>query len=203
MMRRRRTWTRREAVAGGLAAFAGERVAVPVYLVVDRRAKLTEAVLERFSREVWREAERDFGRGGIHLRAGQGTGEMGRAASGRPVFKGLAHGVVNVVLTEAIPMEWDRGRQLAGLTTQYDGEHLCLIAVPRAHGHQIPLLSVNTCVHELLHVLMGDILEKRPKGWEGDGREVRIDWAATKLWLFGDGAEIRQGAREYLRRRGT
>jgi hypothetical protein len=178
-------------------------VAVPVYLVVDKRAKLREGVMERFSREVWWEAVRDFGRVGIHLQAGQGTGEMGRAASGRPVFKGLAQGVVNVVLTEAIPMEWDRARQLAGLTTQYDGYHLCLIAVPRAHGHQIPLLSVNTCVHELLHVLMGDIFETRPAGLEGDGREMRIDWAATKLWLFGEGAEVRRMAGEYLKRRGV
>ena len=125
---------------------------------------------------------------------------MGRAASSRPVFKGLEHGVINVVVTDYIPLEWDKARGLAGLTTQYDGFHLCLIALRHAHGHQIPYLSLNTCVHELLHVLMLDIFDLRPKGTTGDQREWRIDWYATQLWLFHDGAEIRKSAGEYLRR---
>ena len=97
-------------------------------------------------------------------------------------------------------MEWDHGRGMAGVTTQYDGYHVCLIAAPRAHGNQVPFLSVNTCLHELLHVLMLDIYEPRPKGWEGERREMRIDWYATKLWLFRDGAEVRDSAEAYLRK---
>ncbi len=141
---------------------------------------------------------RDFAQAAITFRTTQGQGEIKRAPSGRPVFTGIAHRPINLVLTDAIPMEWDRAHGLAGLTTQYDGYHLCLIAVPRAHGHQVPFLSVNTVVHEFLHVLLGDIYERRPDGWEGERRELRVDWFATRLWLFGEGAEIQRRAAAYL-----
>lgn len=188
------------AAAAAGAVLAAEPVRVPVYLLVDKRAKLAPELLQNFSAKIWPQAVEDFRRCGIQIQSGQGVGEVKRAPSGRPVFTGLAYGVINFVLTGVIPVEWDHGRGLAGVTTQYDGYHLCLIALPRAHGHQIPFVSVNTCVHELLHVVMHDIFENRPKGLEGQTRELRIDWYATKMWLFHEGAEIRSSAQAYLQK---
>jgi hypothetical protein len=54
---------------------------------------------------------------------------------------------------------------------------------------------VNTCVHELLHVLLNDTRTSRPKGWRGALRESRIDALATRLWLFGDGSQIRDAVK--------
>ena len=87
---------------------------------------------------------------------------------------------------------------MTGVSTQYDGYHISMIALDYAHGHQIPFLAVNTCVHELLHVLLEDIFEVHPKGLAGYERESRIDWYATRLWLFHDGAGIRTAAQAYL-----
>jgi hypothetical protein len=97
-------------------------------------------------------------------------------------------------------MEWDHARALSGVTTRYQGYHLCMVALNYAHGHQIPFLSVNTCLHELLHALLGDIFESRPEGLPGAAREFRVDWYATRLWLFHDGAHIRKAAQTYAER---
>lgn len=75
-----------------------------------------------------------------------------------------------------------------------------MIAIPFAHGNQIPFLSVDTCVHELLHTLFQDIFVSRPKWYQSDGREFRSDWYATRLWLFHDGAAIRESAQACLDR---
>ena len=66
---------------------------------------------------------------------------------------------------------------LNGVTLIYRGHHICMVALNWAHGHQIPILSVNTCLHELLHALLHDIFESRPKNWTGNAREIRIDAA--------------------------
>jgi hypothetical protein len=116
------------------------------------------------------------------------------------VFIGLERGVINFIVTDHIPIEWDNGRALSGVTTLYRGYHLCMVALDHAHGHQVPFLSVNTCVHELLHALLHDIFEARPKGSLGKAREFRIDAYATRLWLFHDGAAIREAARSYVQR---
>ena len=97
-------------------------------------------------------------------------------------------------------MYWDNARSLAGVTTLYEGYHVCVIALSYAHGHQVPFVSVNTCVHELLHALLGDIFVSRPKWLESGAREFRIDWYATGLWLFRDGAAIRKSAQAYVAR---
>ena len=107
---------------------------------------------------------------------------------------------MNLVLTDHIPMKWDNGRALAGITTIQGGYHVCLIALQYAHGNQVPFLSVNTCVHELLHALMQDVFVRRPTWYQTGGREFRIDWYATGLWLFHDGAAIRKSAQAYLNR---
>jgi hypothetical protein len=75
-----------------------------------------------------------------------------------------------------------------------------MIALWYAHGNQVPFLSVNTCVHELLHALLQDIFVSRPKWFDSREREMRIDWCATRLWLFHDGASIRDSAQAYLAR---
>jgi hypothetical protein len=173
---------------------------VPVHQVIDTRAKSTPEQLQRFSSLVWPEAVRNFQSCGIQLQSSQESLAIRRSPGGRPVFPGLKHGVINFFITDYIPLEWDNGRGLAGVTTQYDGYHLCMIALNYAHGNQVPFFSVNTCVHELLHVLLQDIYENRPKGLPGYGREFRIDWYATRLWLFHDGALIRQAAQAYLER---
>ena len=97
-------------------------------------------------------------------------------------------------------MYWDNGRALAGVTTIYEGSHVCMVALPYAHGNGTPFLSVNTCVHELLHVLLQDVFVSHPKWFETGQREFRIDWYATWLWLFHDGAAIRESAQAYLDR---
>ncbi len=108
--------------------------------------------------------------------------------------------MLNVVVTNQIPLAWDNGRGLNGVTTLHQGFHLCMVAVHFAHGHQMPFVSVNTCLHELLHALCLDIFENRPGGAEGAWREFRIDTLATRLWLFRDGVRIRILAEEYARR---
>lgn len=125
---------------------------------------------------------------------------MKRLPSSRPSFAGLERGRLNIVITNRIPLEWDNGRGLNGVTTMHQGFHLCVIALDYAHGHQAPFLSVNTCIHELLHALCLDIFENHPGGAKGIWREFRIDSLATGLWLFGDGVRIRIMAENYVQR---
>jgi hypothetical protein len=108
--------------------------------------------------------------------------------------------MLNLVLTDHIPMKWDNGRALAGATTIFEGYHVSLIALQYAHGNQVPFFSVNTCVHEMLHALLQDVFVSRPNWFQGGERESRTDWYATCLWLFHNGAAVRQSARGYLER---
>jgi hypothetical protein len=116
------------------------------------------------------------------------------------VFIGLEQAAINVVITDRIPMKWAQGKGLPGVSTRFDGHDLSVVALEYAHAHQVPFLSVNTCVHELLHVLLQDIFEIRPEGFQGVEREFRIDWYATRMWLFHDGVAIRKAAQAYLDR---
>src|SRR5262249_45742607 len=139
---------------------------VPVHRVMDSRAKCSAQELRRFWWSVWPEAFRDFSRCGIKLQSTDGAGEIRRSPGDRPIFVGLQRGALNLVLTDHIPMHWDNGRGLSGVTTIYEGCHLCVIALSNAHGHQIPFVSVNTCVHEILHALLQDIFLSRPKWFQ-------------------------------------
>ncbi len=94
--------------------------------------------LRHFWWTVWPEAARDFSRGGIELQTTDGPGEVRRSPGDQPIFVGLRRGVVNLVLTDHIPMKWDSGRALAGITTIQGGYHVCLIALQYAHGNQVP-----------------------------------------------------------------
>jgi hypothetical protein len=173
---------------------------VPVHRVVDRRAKFTSEELRRFWKGIWPEAVRDFDRAGIRLQTSQETGEIKLSPAGRPIFVGVKRGVLNLVLTDRIPEDWDGGRALSGVTTLYGGYHLCVIALSYAHGHQVPFLSLNTCVHEILHALLQDIFVSHPKELQSGEREFRDDWDATLLWLLHDGGAIRQSAAVYVAR---
>jgi hypothetical protein len=182
------------------AAAADGPVLVPVRRIVDGHAKLSPEELSRFWQRIWPESLRDLGAGGIRLQVVDATGEIKRTAADRPVFVGLERGVLNLVLTDHLPLYWDASRALAGVTTIYEGYHLCLIALRYAHGNQAPWFSTNTCTHELLHALMQDVYVTRPKWYQSAGREARIDSYATGLWLFGSGGAVRKSAREYVAR---
>jgi hypothetical protein len=196
--------TRREffssVVAAGVIHTASVPVVVPVRIVIDGRPHWRSDQIPRFWSRMWPQASGDFASGGIRLDTSVTDGEVRRSPGGRPIFIGLDRGTLNLVITDQIPMAWDRGRALSGVTAHYEGYHICMVALNYAHGHQIPFLSVNTCLHELLHALLQDIFEDRPAGLRGATREFRVDWYATRLWLFHDGAHIRQSAKAYVER---
>jgi len=180
--------------AAAIRSRAQGRLQVPIHRVMDARAHCTPEQLRHFWSSIWPEAVRDFNRGGIELQTSDGPGEVRRSAGDNPILIGLRRGVINLVLTDHLPMYWDNGRSLAGVTTLWDGYPVSMITLPYAHGNQIPFLSVNTCVHELLHVLLQDIFVSRPNWYQSDGREFRSDWYATGLWIFHDGGGIRESA---------
>jgi hypothetical protein len=195
--------TRRELFSIAAAVFPivpEAPLVVPVRHLVDKRAKLTPEQTRLFWSRTWPEAVRDLGRCGIRLQCSLKEAEIRRSPGGLPIFAGLERGVINFVITDQVPLEWDSGRGLSGVTTLYRGYHLCMAALNYAHGHQVPFLSVNTCMHELLHALLHDIFEGRPSGFLGAAREFRIDLYATRLWLFHDGIMIRKGSEAYVQR---
>jgi hypothetical protein len=196
--------TRRDFIGTALAvpirSGAQARLSVPVHRIMDARAQCSPEQLHHFWSSIWPEAVGDFGRGGLELQTSDGPGEVRRSPGDKPIFIGLRRGVINLVLTDHLPLYWDNDRALAGVTTLWESYPLCMIALRYAHGDQIPFLSVNTCVHELLHALLQDIFVSRPKWYQSGGREFRSDWYATRLWLFGDGAAIRESARACLGR---
>ena len=194
--------TRRDfiPIAAAAAAVAPARVVVPLHRIVDAKAQFPPESLNRFWKSIWPEAYTEFGRGGISFQVTDGPGEVAHTAADRPLFGGLRRGALNLVLTDRLPLYWDNARSLAGVTTLDRGYHLCVIALRYAHGNRVPFLSVNTCVHEILHALMLDIVVTRPSAYQTVEREYRIDWYATRLWLFHDGAAIRASAQTYLER---
>ena len=167
---------------------------------MDAHAQCPAAFIQRFWWKLWPEAYRTFGQSGIDLQTTDETGAVKRSAADRPMFVGLRRDRLNLVLTGHIPMFWDRGRSLAGVTTISDGYHVSMIAMRYAHGNQVPFFSTNTCVHELLHALLGDLLVRHPSGQQVLEREWRVDSYASRMWLFHDGAAVRQAARVYLER---
>jgi hypothetical protein len=194
--------TRRDFLwaAAAVSSAAPAQVTVPVHRIVDAKARFRPGSLERFWSSIWPEAVTRFAHGSIGLQTTDGPGEVGHTAADRPLFTGLRRGALNLVLTDHLPLYWDNARSLAGVTTLDRGYHLCLIALRYAHGDRVPFISVNTCVHEILHALMLDIFLTRPSAYQTVEREYRIDWYATRLWLFHDGAAVRLSAQVYLDR---
>ena len=185
----------------GITALAVQpaSVVVPLDIVFDGDAKLSDDSIGRFW-ALWAEAARDFAWCGVFFKTRERQGSIFRPANRQPAILGLEHGVLNLVVTGSVPIEWDNGRMLRGVTTRYRGHHLSLIGLNRADRHRIPFLAVNTCVHEVLHALLLDIFEWNPGGVTGQGHEARVDWLATRLWLFHSGAGIRESARIYVER---
>jgi len=197
MTRREFLWS---AAAVTAPSAADAPVIVPVRRVVDSRARCTPEEWNRFWWQIWPEAVRDFQKCGIRLQTSDARGEVRRTAGDRPIFAGAERGVINLILTDHLPLYWDNSRALAGVSTIHDGYHLCLMALRYAHGNQVPFLSVNTCEHELLHALMQDVFVSEPKWYQTGGREFRIDALATSMWLFHSGAAVRRSARAYVER---
>jgi hypothetical protein len=108
--------------------------------------------------------------------------------------------VINVVVTDRVPLDWDKGRSLAGVSALYEGLCICVISMNEAHANQIPFLSVNTVVHELLHVLLQDVFRDRTSVFHGQSSEARVDLHATRLWLFGSDETVRESAKVCLDR---
>jgi len=195
--------TRREflpVLAAAAGPSANSRVTVPLHRVTDSYTPIPPGELQHFWGSIWPEAFRVFRSGGIDLATTDGPGAVGHTAADRPVFSGLRRGVLNLVLTDHLPLYWDQGRALPGVTTVFEGCHLSMIALRYAHGNQVPFLSLNTCVHEMLHALLQDVYVTRPKWYQSGSREFRVDYHATLLWLFHDGAAVRESARSYLKR---
>jgi hypothetical protein len=189
--------TRRDFVRLAAVAVVQGPLVIPLHRVTDKRAKCTPRQLREFWWKIWPEAVREFQRAGIRFQVSDEVGEIKRSPGGRPVFAGLQRGVINLVITDNVPMDYGG---VAGVTTLWEGYHLSVIALSNAHANQVPYFSVNTCVHELLHLLLGDVFLNRPKWYQTGEREFRIDWHGTQLWLSGGGAEIRKSAAVYLKR---
>jgi hypothetical protein len=181
-------------LASGVAT---DRVEIPVLRIIDRNA---HANARGFISSIWKEAGEVFGRGGIMLRVIDRSGEVLQYPSGRPIFRCLDRSRINVVLTDRVPLDWDKGRSLAGVSALYEGFCICVISMNEAHGNQIPFLAVNTVVHELLHVLLEDVFRDRTSVFQGQSSEARVDLHATRLWLFGGDETVRESAKVCLDR---
>jgi hypothetical protein len=198
--------TRRGAIgatfllAPGIAAAAKAHVEIPLLRITDKHAHSAAGKRSEFLEGVWKQAEEVFASGGMKLRAIDRDGEVLQYPSGRPLLRCLDRSMINVVVTDRVPLDWDKGRSLAGVSSLYEGFCLCVISTEEAHGNQIPFLSVNTVVHELLHALLHDVFVDRTSVIHGQAAEARVDLYATRLWLFGDGAAVRESARQCLDR---
>ena len=199
MLTRREVFGLVPATLAARAASPQANVTVPVDILFDKDAKLSDDTVRRFW-ALWAEAARDFGWCGVFFQTRVRDAGMWRPPHRPPVIAGLGERVLNLVVTNSIPLEWDLTRTVRGVTTMYRGHHLCLVAMNNAGRHRVPLIAVNTCVHELLHALLLDVFEQRPEGARGQAREFRVDWLATRLWLFHAGGGIRESARVYAER---
>jgi len=193
----RRDFVSSAAVASAAGFAAPAPVTIPLHRVMNGRARCTPEQLRRFWWTIWPEAVRDFQNGGIRFDVTDANGEIKRSPGGRPIFTALRRGAINLIITDNVPLDYGG---LAGVTTIQGGYHLCVIALNGAHPNQVPYFSVNTCVHELLHLLLQDVYLTRPKWYQTGEREFRIDWLATRLWLFRDAGPIRKSAEAYLAR---
>ncbi len=190
------------ATALGSLTAAPAPVILPVHRITDARSHFAPEDLARFWWSIWPEAFREFSACGIMLQTTDGPGEIRRSPGDRPIFIGLERGVLNLLLTDHIPLFWDNGRALSGITVLLENVyHVCLLALRYAHANQAPFLSLNTCVHEMLHAVMQDIFLSTRPGWFRSGEhESRVDWHATELWLFGGSGTVRESARAYVQR---
>jgi hypothetical protein len=201
-LRRGGSVTRRALLLAPVAAAVAAEapVTVPVRVVIDKRPKFAAERL-RYWQSIWDQAWGDFARIGVRLEASRVEGEIKRSPGDRPIFVGLDRAALNVVVTDHIPMLWDQGRALRGVAFRYEGYDTVLIALNYAARHQVPFFSINTCEHELLHVLLGDIFENHPGAVKEQFREYRIEAYGSRMWLFHVGRFVRDEARRYVAKR--
>jgi len=198
--------TRRKAIgatvllAAGAASGPAARLEIPLVRITDKYARSNPASRTQFLTRIWKEAEQVFASVGMSLRTVDRVGEVLQYPSGRPRFRCLERGIINIVLTDRVPLDWDKGRSLAGVSAMYEGFCICVISMNEAHGNQIPFVSVNTIAHELLHVLLQDVFRDRTSVFHGQSSEARVDLHATRLWLFGRDETVRESARVCLER---
>ncbi|HWC97068.1 MAG TPA: hypothetical protein VG456_09970 [Candidatus Sulfopaludibacter sp.] len=193
--------TRRQFLSlASLSVLRPQPVVVPVNVVTDGLARWAPRQLDAFWWKLWPDTCRQFGGCGIRLQSTATLGGVARPPGREPILTGLERGALNLVVTNRIPMEWDQGRTLSGVTLLYRSYSVCMIAMDHAHGLQVPLLSVNTCTHEILHALLLDIFEEKPPGIAGAWREFRVDWYATRLSFHAPGTEVRSSALRYVTR---
>ena len=193
--------TRRDFIPALIApafAPASRTLAIPLLVLTNKFHRTPAARIGQFRTDVWNESFRVFAQCGITLRPEYRECEIRQHPGGNPRFMGTEPNRLNFILTDRIPSDWDNGRDSPGVAAQYEGHHLCLIAMNTAHPNRVPYLSVNTIVHELLHMFLQDILIARGGMVQGYGRETRADWYATRMWLFHEGTAVRESAREYL-----
>jgi hypothetical protein len=185
----------RRAFLATLAAYNADAVRLPVRLIIDQSARWRPGLLNNFWSGIWPEAVRDFRNSGIDLHWTVVVGKIEKWPERHPVIYDMRPGAINFIVTDFLPVHWDGGRGLQAVTAIFRGHIVCMIALRRAHGHRIPYFSVNTCVHELLHVLLGDVREINPGTLSRQAREWRVDALATRMWLFQGSGEVRQAAR--------
>ena len=197
--------TRRHVLAGAfcgahLSDASDSLIEVPVLRVLNRHMECSATEVRQFAAKVWDEAARTFRSCGVCLRTIDRQGEIHYYPSGLPRFSSLERGMLNVVLTDRIPLVWDNGRSLAGVATVHEGYHVSVIAMKRAYPNRVPVIAVNTVVHEMLHVFCGDIFQRRTSLIHEYHREALVDWLATRLWLLERGTDIRRSAEMYVLR---
>src|SRR5438270_14036321 len=94
---------------------------LPVHIVQDSAAKLGPKVLRRFWNVTWPEALRNLAFAGIRVQTTFEHADMWKPDFRPPIIGGVQKGVLNLVLTNRIPDEWDRGLAINGVTTLYRG----------------------------------------------------------------------------------
>src|SRR4051794_17225086 len=117
------TMTRRDILqaAALLATPSGPQLEIPVHRMLDKNARCSPVQVKTFLSSVWNEAVHNFAQGSIALRVTESNGEVQKYPSGKPRFRCLQREMINVVLTDRIPLDWDKGRSLPGISTLYEG----------------------------------------------------------------------------------
>ena len=77
---------------------------------------------------------------------------------------------------------------------------LAVVALKDAYPNRLPFVAVNTMVHELLHVIRGDIFLRRGGLLNGADHEAAVDWQATQLWIQGSLPGIKRSAGTYVQK---
>jgi hypothetical protein len=148
---------------------------LPIVVHIDRRGSQIRTTHVRWFWEcLLREAEHDLIHAGVRITStvGQGWIERGDIDA---FFHGVQPEAINVYVTHWIPLCWDLGRGLCGLSGLAGATEVIVVSAENAHRHIVPYLATNTLAHEIGHVLRGDLRLRNPGGWEEQQRELSLD----------------------------